>query len=224
MATSGSIDFSLTARQVITGALQRINMLAEHETPSPSQASRAMRELNMMLKGWQKHENLWRLTEGSVALAANTAAYVLSPVPHRVISARYRSAGGIDLPMREMVRNEYYDLPLKSSTGIPTQYYIDYQRSAVTMYAWQLLTSVSTETVQYTFQRKFEDVDALDNDIDVKSEHLEVVDFNLAARLADCYGRTGAHIDRIIARAQMLLNEALDDDREDFIQFIPDRR
>lgn len=214
----------MTARQVITSALQRINMLAEHETPSGQKAARAMRELNMMLKGWQKHENLWRLSEGVVTLTASTASYALSPVPHRVVSARYRSAGGIDLPMREMVRNEYYDLPLKTSTGIPTQYYIDYQRSAVTMYVWQLLTSVSTETVQYTYQRKFEDVDALDNDIDVKPEHLEVVDFNLAARLADGYGRTGAHIDRIIARAQMLLDEALDDDREDFIQFIPDYR
>lgn len=223
MATSGSIDFNMSARQVITSALQRINMLAEHETPSASMATRAMSELNMMLKGWQKHENLWRLTEGSVTLLTDTAGYALSPVPHRVISARYRSAGGIDLPMSEMARSEYYDLPLKTGNGIPTQFYVDYQRSAVTMYVWQLLSSVTTETVKYTFQRKFEDIDALDNDIDVKSEHFEVVDFNLAARLADCYGRSGAHIDRIIARAQMLLNDALDDDREDFIQFIPER-
>ena len=224
MATSGSIDWSLTARQVITSALQRINMLAEHETPSAEMAARAMREMNYMLKGWQKYENLWRLTEGSITLTNATASYALSPVPHKVISARYRNSAGTDLPMEQLTREEYYDMPVKTSAGIPTQYYVDYQRAAVTVYTWPVLATVTTETVKYTFQRKFEDIDALENDIDVKAEHLEVVDFNLAARLSDCYGRSGEHINRVIARAQILLNDALNDDREDYIQFVPDHR
>ena len=224
MSTSGSIDWSLTARQVITSALQRINMLAEHETPSAEMAARAMREMNYMLKGWQKYENLWRLTEGSVTLASATASYALSPVPHKVISARYRNTSSIDLPMEEMTREEYYNLPLKTTVGLPTQYYVDYQRAAVTFYTWPVQATITTETVKYTYQRKFEDIDALDNDIDVKAEHLEVVDFNLAARLADCYGRSGEHISRVIARAQILLDGALDDDRESYIQFVPDFR
>jgi hypothetical protein len=223
MATSGTTTFNMSARQLITSSLQRINMLAEHETPSPEMASRAMRELNLMLKDWQKYENLWRLTEGSASLVSATASYSLTPIPHRIISARYRDANGIDLPMDEMSREEYFDMPNKAATGIPTQYYVDYQRNAVTLYTWPVLATATTETIRYTYQRKFEDIDALDNDIDVKSEHLMTVDFNLASTLADCYGRSGDHINRIIARAQILLNALQDDDRESFIQFIPER-
>lgn len=223
MATSGSIDFNMTAREVITYALRKINMVAETEDPSADMASRAMTELNVMLKGWQKHENLWRLTEGSVTLTDATSSYALSPVPHRVVSARYRNTSSIDLPLQDLNRDEYYDMPNKSSAGTPTSYYVDYQRAATTIYLWPVLASVTTETVKYTYQRKFEDIDALDNDIDIRQEHFEVAGFNLAARLADDYGRSGEHISRVIARAQMLLDGALDEDREDFIQFVPGR-
>jgi hypothetical protein len=223
MATSGSIDFSLTAREVITYALRKINIVSETEEPTDDQAARAMTELNVMLKGWQKYENLWRLTEGAVTLVAATATYTLSPFPYRVISARYRDANSRDLPMNEMLRAEYYDLPLKTSAGIPTNYYLDQQRASTTMTTWPVLATVTTETIRYTYQRKFEDVDALDNDLDVKQEHFEVVGYNLAARMADDYGRTGEHINRIIARAGMLLEDILDDDREDYIQIVPGR-
>jgi hypothetical protein len=224
MATSGSIDFNMSAREVITYALRKINILAETEDPGADQAARAMTELNVMLKGWQKHENLWRLTEGSVALTDATASYSLSPIPHRVVSVRYRNTGGTDLPMEEMSRQEYYDLPLKTSAGTPTSYYVDYQRATVTLFVWPVLADATTETFKHTYQRKFEDIDALDNDIDIKQEHFEVVGYNLAARMADDYGRKGEHISRIIARAEMLLQDALDDDRETSIQFVPGPR
>lgn len=220
MSTSGSIDFSMTAREVITYALRKINILAETEDPSADMASRAMTEMNVMLKGWQKYENLWRLTEGSVTLVASDVDYTLSPFPHKVISARFRDTNSIDTPISVLTRQEYYDLPNKSSTGRPNSYYVDYQRSSAVMYIWQCLSSVTTETIRYTFQRKFEDIDALDNDIDIKQEHFEVVGFNLAARMADDYGRSGEHISRIIARAQLLLDGVLDDEREDYVQFV----
>jgi hypothetical protein len=152
-----------------------------------------------------------------------TGSYALSPVPHRVISARYRNASSTDLPLEPLNRDFYYDMPLKTSAGTPNSYYVDYQRAAVTMYLWPVLADATTETIKYTFQRKFEDVDALENDIDIKQEHFEVVGYNLAARMADDYGRSGPHIDRVIARAQILLDGALDDDREDFIQIVPGR-
>jgi hypothetical protein len=124
--------------------------------------------------------------------------------------------------MEELTREEYYDIPLKTAAGTPTHFYVDYQRAAVTFYTWPVLADATTETVKYTYQRKYEDIDDLGNDIDVKAEFLEVVDYNLAARLADHYGRKGEHINRIIARAQLLLDEALDDDREGYVQFVPD--
>lgn len=224
MATSNSVDFNMTARDVITFALRKINLLDENEEVGAGMADRAKTAMNAMLKGWQKHPNLWRMTEGSVTLIAGTYSYALSPHPHRVITARYRDANTRDLPMEEMSRDDYYDRPLKSATGIPTEYYVDYQRAAATIYFLNVPASITTETVKYTFLRKFEDIDDLSNDIDIRQEHFEMTGYKLASILADDYGRTGGAIDRIIARAEAMFNSALDDDRGGFIQFVPGYR
>lgn len=226
MATSGSIDFSLTAREVVDFALKKLRVLSADETATGEDADTAQRELNLMLKGWQKYENLWRMTEGSVTLVASTYSYALSPVPHRVLSARYRNSSSLDSPdLQLLTREEYYRLPNKSTTGIPTQFYVDYQRSTATMYLWQALSSVTTETetIQYTYLRKFEDIDSLDNDIDVDQEWLEVVGYNLAMRLGPDFGRVGTRSFALIERfAINLKEEMLDDDREDYVQFVPE--
>jgi len=221
MATSGTISYSLTARGVVTFALRKLRVIGEGEDPTAAQAADAQTELNLLLKEWQKHPNLWRMTEGSITLVASTYSYALSTataIPHRVISARYRDANGTDLPMEPMTRDEYYDLPRKTSTGIPTQYYVDYQRDSPTMLLWQSLASVTTETIPYTYQRKFQDISSLDNDLDVRSEHLSLVGYCLAERIATDYGKND---DRLTLRAAQLLEQALDADREDFVQFVP---
>src|SRR3990167_1173743 len=149
MATSGSIDFSMTARQVIAYALRKINIVAETEEPGANESARAMTELNMMLKGWQKHKNLWRMTEGSVTLLANDVDYTLSPFPHRVISAKYRDANSLDTPIDELTREDYYSISDKDGTGRPNSYYVDYQRASAVMYVYQPLSAGTTETIQY---------------------------------------------------------------------------
>lgn len=222
MSTSGSIDYSLNARQLVTWALKKTRIIQEAETPSADQLSDAYDDLNLMLKGWQKDgPNLWRQTFGSATLVTATASYTLSPRPRRVIEARYRDTSGRDIPMTLLTRQEYVDLPLKTSTGIPTQYYIDYQRDSVLLYVWPVPASATTETVQYTYQRYAEDIDAATNDIDIPPEWFETVGYNLADRLLESYGLKD---DRISARAMMLLMAAKDDDREDFVRFVVDRR
>jgi hypothetical protein len=200
-------------------------VIGEGDDPTADQADDATIELNLMLKEWMKHENLWRMTEGSITLLASTYSYALSTstlIPHRVISARYRDANSRDLPMTLMNREEYYNLPLKTGTGIPTQYYVDYQRANPTFYIWQGLASVTTETVQYTYQRKFEDIDNLSNDIDIRQEHFSTVGYNLATRLIPDYAVPASTASLIVALAENTLEAALDEDREDFIQLMPE--
>lgn len=221
MATSGSIDFSLTAREVITHALRMIGVVSIHEDASGEDATFAMRHLNLMLKGWQHSgPHIFRQTEGSVALVASTASYALSPRPYRVIDARYRDTSSRDLPMLELTRADYYDMPLKTSTGIPTSWYFDPQRSTGTLYVWPVPASVTTETIRYTYQRAFEDVDDLANDIDVPNEHLELVAYSLADRLMDIYH---TEFPRITQRAMLLQRQASDMNREPVIRFTPSR-
>ncbi len=223
MTTSSSINFSLTAAQAVEYAMRKINVLAEAQSATAESAARALTELEVMLKEWMPYPAIWRLTEGYVALTASTAGYSLSPLPYRVIDVRYRNASAIDIPMREMTRQEYYDLPLKTSSGVPTTWYFDPQRGSANLFVWPLLSSVTTETLRITYQRRVEDIDSLDNEIDVDQEHLSTVGYNLAARLADDYGRGGDHINRVIARAQELKERMIDMDRPEIVRFVPEQ-
>lgn len=225
MTTSGSTNYSLTALQVIDYALKKINLVGRGQSTPAELSDGALLELNVMLKEWMKYDSIWRLTDTSVTPTASTASISLSTAnPYRVIDVRFRNSSSIDTPMTELTRQEYYDIPVKTSTGYPTSWYYDPQRASDTLYIWPVLSSVSTETIRFTYQRRYEDVDALANEIDVPQEHLSVVGYNLAARLADEFGKTGPHVDRIIARAEMLLQDALDADRPEIIRFVPETR
>ncbi len=223
MATSGTITYNMTARSIVTQALKKIGVCPVFQaTPSAEDLAQGIVELNMMLKGWQLDgPNLWRQTEGSVTLTASTASFTLSPRPHRVMECRYRDTGGRDLPMMELTREEYFELPLKTSTGIPTQYYFDPQVSSGKLYIWPLLAAVTTETLKYTYSRVIEDITSADNDLDIPQECFEVVMLNLADRLQGTYQQSD---DRLTARAQTLYRQFKSMDREPVIRFSPERR
>jgi hypothetical protein len=224
MSTSDSIDLSLTARQVVEFALRKINILPEGQSLTDEMAERARTELEVMLKEWMRYPAIWRLKEGYVNLVVDTAGFNLTPRPYRVVDVRYRNASSNDLPMEELTRQEYYDMPLKTSQGTPTSWYFDPQRSTSGLYIWPVMASVTTETLRVTYQRRIEDIDDLDYEIDVEQEHLSTVGFNLAARLADNYGRKGEHIDRVMARAAALFEQMIDMDRPEVIRFVPEYR
>jgi len=225
MATSDSIDLNLTAQQVVTYALRLINVAAQTETPTADDSERGRLELTLMLKDWMRYEHIWRQTEGYVQVLHNTQGYSLTPRPYRIHAVRYRSAtGGTDLQMTEMTREQYYNLPDKTTEGTSTMWFFDHQRDTDSLWVWPVFATDGGNVASYrvTYQRRFEDQDTLTDNIDIPQQYLGVVGYNLAARLADSYGRSGGHIDRIVARAEMLKQEMLDDDREAFIQLVPD--
>lgn len=219
MATSGSTDYTLTAREVATQSLRLIRVTPVFDTPSAEDLTQAIATLNLMLKGWETDgPHIAHQTEGSVAVVAATPSYSLSPRPYRLIEARYRDANGRDLPMHELTRAEYFEFPIKTTQGTPTQYYYDPQVSTGTLYVWPVLAAATTETIQYTYQRVFEDIDNPANNLDIPQEWLDMVVYNLADRLLDVYGKDN---DRITKRAMMLLRQAKDMDREPVVRFQP---
>jgi hypothetical protein len=227
MPLSGSQNFSINARELIEQALRKMAVLGVAQALDADEAEAVRVELNTMLKGWQrKGPHLWKKTEGSVTLVNATASYDLAATlnPVRIMSMRYRDTAGRDLPMRPLTRDEYFDLPLKTSTGIPAQYYFDPQRGAPTIYVWPVQATVTTETLKVTYQKRIDDIDDLSNDIDIPQEHFDVVLYALAERLLDDYGLDDAVARRISARSQALLQEAMDWEREDDTYFAPERR
>lgn len=193
MATSGSSDYSLTARQMSTAALQLIDVCPIGEDPSAEDAAKAVEQLNLMLKTWgaDPKPKLWQLTEASVTLIASTASYALSAA-RKVVSARRRTGAGtstVDIPLNVISRQDYYDKPNKFSTGTPVDVYFDPQRAARTLYVWPVPDAAiaASTTIPYTYLRVIEDIDDLANDFDLPQEWLEPIQYSLAARLAVVY-------------------------------------
>jgi hypothetical protein len=222
MTTSGTIAFNLRARDVISYALRKIGVVKSEDDPTQAQFARSLTELNILLKSWQKYEQIWRVTEGYVNLISDTAAYSLTPIPYRIIDVHYRNADGNDLPLEEMTRQDYHDLPDRTANGSPTMWFFDRQRSTTSLFVWPLLLDATTETYRVTYQRRYEDLGTLNETIDIPADYLALIGYNLGARLADEFGKTGDVIKRVVVRAEQLLTEALDDDREDFLEVMPD--
>ncbi len=207
-----------TVNEMVTQALKKAGVTGIGENATADDAANAMDELNYMLKGWQnKGYNLWTKTGASLTLTTN-ANHTLSPVrPLRILSARFKeTATSNEIPMIEMTRDEYDELPDKTTTGTPTQFYYDRQRESAVFYVWPVLSSVTAQTVEYTYDRELEDITALTETLDMPGEWWDAVMYSLAARLLETYNLNKPIIAQ---RAEMLLFEACAFDREASITF-----
>lgn len=206
-------------------ALRKIGVLPIGATASADDAAACLIELELMLKQWgQEGPFLFTKREASQTLVSATANYSLTSTrPLRIIEARYRNASSpaTDLPMQPLTRDEYYQLPNKAASGIPTTFYFDPQAATSTIYVWPVLATATTQAIVYTYQRRIEDVDSLNNNLDIPQEWLATVGYALADRLLDDYGISDKVGDRITARAQEMLQKARDFEREEFIYMRP---
>lgn len=207
-----------TVRAMCTNALRKAQVVGMSDTPSGEDMAEAVDLLNMMLKAWQMSQyNIWTYTSGSLTLTT-ALSYTLDPVrPMQIITARLKQ-GGIELPMQSMTRQEYDNLPQKTSTGLPTQFYYDRQREAAKLYVWPVLATAAGETIEYTYEREFEDVTDPDDVLDVPGEWWEACLYGLSARVAESYMML-APLSMLAPRAQSTLVAALQFDREGSVYF-----
>lgn len=226
MATSGVTALNLVARDIIIFALRKLNAIPVGQVPDNNELVPIVTDLNLMIKGWEVNgPHLWRNVFSSLQLTANTQSYSMTADnPLRIVECRYRYPSGIDLPMKRISRILYANLPLKSSTGVPTQYYFDPQETSQTIFIWPVPSIVTTDSLQYTFQRRFQMCQTPNDSIDIPQEWLHTVGYNLAEVLLPTYGLETQSAQRIEQTSQRLLRKAKSFDRPAFVQFMPEYR
>lgn len=189
MAVSTDSDFNLTASQIVETAFNTLGIAQEGEAMTARMMQDGMRALNLLIKTWGAADHLWTETEGTVTMVADQAAYNISPKPMRVLSMR-RRLNGIDTPMTEMSRQEYFDQPNKTvSPSVPVSFYYDPQQATGTVYLWPApsAATVAQYTINMTYLRRMANMDNNTNDLDMPQEWLEAVIWNLAVRLMAQY-------------------------------------
>lgn len=224
MALSGDISGTLTARQIITLAIQIIGgPIQPSGEVSLADGALGIALLNGMLKTWQNQGcNLWRLSDESVTFPANTKTVTLDPRVLDVMEARF--FGGVTY-QRELARYEwgqYRELPNKDAQGTPTCYSLNKQRTYIDMTLWPVNTEDTI--VLYSGARVIDDVNDLNDEVDVPQEWLECVYYNLAEKLIAPFNvdaTSGPVAKRVTDTAARLYQGMMDFDRVGSVQMRP---
>ena len=232
MSTSGTAVFALNRNQLIEAALRKISAFESGEPVDPDSVQDASDALNAMIKHWQASGiHIWRMAEGTITLVVGQASYTLgtdpADKPLKIISARsHNIASGIDLPLEEMDRVEYQEMPNKAAQGNVNAFFYD-RRAGTTatgiIYLWQTPASTDEE-IRYTYARPIEDFNAAGNDADFPQEWTQAIIWNLADQLADDYDVPDPKRSRIERKAAQYLQEVNWHEKELVsYQFAPER-
>jgi len=182
MATSGSRDFDLDVADIIEEAYERCGL----EVRTGYDAKTARRSLNIMFSEWANRGiNLWTVKQATLTLTSGTATYssangLASPMNDILEVAIRRS--GTDYEVDRISRGEYLNVPNKTSTGRPSQFYFNRQRSPeITL--WPVPEN-STDELVYYYITRIEDADTSQNTTDVPYRFLPCMVAGLAYYLS----------------------------------------
>jgi hypothetical protein len=140
--------------------------------------------------------------DGDVASGNEVVAFTTKiNKPMRVLSAR-RRISSVDSPLILVSREEYVDLPNKSSTGLVNEIYYKPLATTGELYLWPTGDTV-TDRLSFTYQRPMEDFDSTSNNPDLPVEWHQMLVTSLAEMLAPAYGVTGRAYDIIKSQAVM---------------------
>jgi hypothetical protein len=195
MATSGSQDFELDVADIIEEAYERCGL----ELRTGYDAKTARRSLNIMFSEWaNRGVNLWTVKQATFTLTSGTATYTSSnglASPINDILEMVVSRSGTDFQINRMSRGEYLNIPNKTTTGRPSQFYFNRQLSPEIIF-WPTPEN-STDQLVYYYVTRIEDADALTNNTDVPFRFIPCMVSGLAYYLS---------IKRAPERVQLLKN------------------
>lgn len=148
----------------------------------------------------------------SAALGNRVLVYQTNLIrPLKVLDARrYNFTSAIDVPLGEMDRIEYAEMPNKTSTGAVNSFYYDRRGGANStgfIYLWPAPATVD-EAIKMTVARPIQDFSAAGDDADLPQEWIRAIEWGLADELADEYDVPEPKRTRIERRAAQYLQEA----------------
>ena len=178
MATSGTRTFSLSTSDVIEEAYE----LAGLELRTAYDANAARRCLNILFADWSNRGvQLWEVEQVSLDLTKDTASYDLNEYDIDVLDAVLRrTSGGTtnDLQMERIDRSEYFNIPVKTSTGRPSQFYVE-RTTTPKIYLYPTPENSTDKLITYRWKR-IQDVNKSTEDQDLPARFIPCMVSGLA--------------------------------------------
>ena len=178
MATSNSTDFDLDVAEYIEEAYERCGL----ETRTGYDLQTAKRSLNIMLAEWANRGlNQWTIEQRTQALTANDSEYSLGTDIIDILSLVVRRSG-TDFSMTRISRDTFLNLPNKTSTGRPTQYFLDRQITPnLKLYP---TPENSTDVIHFDALTRIQDADAQVNTMEIPFRFIPCLTAGLAYYIA----------------------------------------
>ena len=194
--TSGTtiFDKNFAIDEIIEEAYERIGM----QGVSGNQLRMARRSLNIMFQEWANRGlHYWEVANNNITLVADQATYTMFRSTgdgtsdatavygvDDIFEASYRNSN-VDTPLTKISRSQYQALSNKTSTGTPSQYFVQrlIDRVTITLY----LTPGSSEAgkfINYYYVKRIQDVGDYTNATDVPYRFVPCMASGLAFYLA----------------------------------------
>ena len=178
--TSGTyvFDKNFQIDEIIEEAYERIGL----QPNAGYDIKTARRSLNILFQEWANRGlHYWEVANNSITLVNGQSVYTMYRSTadgtsdatavygvDDILEASYRNSSSVDFPLTKISRSEYQSLSNKTSTGTPTQYFVQrfIDKVTVTLY----LTPGSTEAgnfLNYYYVKRIQDAGAYTNDADV---------------------------------------------------------
>ena len=156
MAISGSTDFELDVSDYIEEAF---------EVRTGYDLKTAKRSLNLMLAEWANRGlNSWTIAQRSQALTESDGEYNLGTDVIDILSLVLRR-DGTDYSLERLSRTGYLTIPTKTTTGRPSQFFLDRQLTP-NLKVWPIPEN-STDVIYYDALTRMDDADTFTNTMDV---------------------------------------------------------
>ena len=178
MTTSSSTDFELDVAEYIEEAFERCGL----EVRTGYDLQTAKRSLNILLADWANRGlNQWTIEQRTQSLTSGTAEYSLGTDVFDILNAVIRR-GTTDFTISRISRDQYINIPVKSTTGRPSQYFLDRQITP-NLKLWATPEN-STDTFVYDALTRIQDADTAKNTMEVPFRFYPCLTAGLAYYLA----------------------------------------
>lgn len=188
MATSGDTSWVLTRNEIVEAAMFKIGALADGQSASATQITRAAQALNSVVTYLQtKGMPLWKRTETAVTLVDGTATYTIDDAVK--IAGVYVVSGDTQWALAERSRYDQLSLPTTDG-GVPVNYSATPSLNDYLVTVWPTpdSTAASNYSLVVVSQKKFDTFTASSENPDFPSYWMQAVIYSLALALAPEYG------------------------------------
>jgi hypothetical protein len=224
-----------TARDLIVGALDLINVTGDGMEPSNEMVSKAFTMLNDIIKTWNLQRlMLYKTEEITGILTAGQNPHSIGPsgeidtgtgsrpVKIQRVFTRFTTNNSVDFTAAQIDSNRYQEIVTKSaSTSYPTHFYYkaDFPLGYIYMYPVQGQADLE---IHITYWMQLEEIVHLTDDVTLPFGYDTALKYQLACDLSPTYGRPVNRGDAIFDRAADLRREikrANEDDRDVQLDF-----